>query len=107
MLLRTPIMTYFYLLIAVAFFARAGLFLFYHLSYRDRESDLPLAIIAALLALSFGLYGVEHLWACAVLIERILDIAICALVVFSFVKSMLTEVRRVEKSGKARKNRKR
>lgn len=105
MLFRAPIMTYLYFLIAAAFLARAGLFLFYGLVYRDRESDIPLAVVSTLLAFSFALYGVEHLWGCAVLLERILDIAICVLVVTSFVKSMLTEVKRGERSEKGRKNR--
>ena len=102
MLFRTPLMTYVYFLIAAAFFARAGLFLFYGLVYRDRDSDIPLAVVSTMLAFSFGLYGVEHLWKAAVIIERVLDIAICALVVTSFVQSMLSEVRRGERSGKRR-----
>lgn len=102
---RAPLMTYVYFLIAAAFLARAGLFLFYGLTYRDRDSDIPLAVVSTLLAFSFALYGVEHLWEAAVVIERVLDIVICALVVTSFVTSMLSEVRRGERSEKGRKNR--
>lgn len=102
---QTPIMTYVYFLIAAAFLARAGLYLYYALVFHDRDSDTPLAVVSTLLAFSFGLYGVEHLWEAAVVIERVLDIVICALVVTSFVTSMLSEVRRGERSEKGRKNR--
>lgn len=103
---QTTIMTYVYFLIAAAFLARAGLYLYYALVFHDRDSDIPLAVVSTLLAFSFGLYGVEHLWETAVIIERVLDIAICALVVTSFVKSILTEVRRNERPIKGRGRRK-
>ncbi len=95
-------MTTMYLIIAAALLARAGLYAYFWVTYHLRKQDWVMSIMFVLFALSFALYGLEREWAKAVLVERVLDIAICFFVVYTFIDSAMAEIRRI-KSNKVEK----
>lgn len=85
-----------YFFISLALAARAGLFYLYWRKYHRRESDIHYAIVFILLAASYALYGVEHAWEPAVVIEWVLDVGVCGVVVYTFIRTSLKEIRRME-----------
>lgn len=95
-------MTTMYFIIAAALLAKAGLYAYFWFTFHSRRQDVIMMILFVMFSLSFGLYGVEHQWVKAILIERVLDVAICIVVVYTFIDSSMAEIRRI-KSNRIKK----